>query len=103
MGLMAEGPKIWPNNVVEARPQTAAKTPWPSRGFSSIISAGAAAAAPIKQPAKTSGEGHMADTQAEPKLLLPQLKPFYDFAVPLAWPVIRIACGWNLPCTAGAR
>ena len=38
----------------------------------------------------------MADTQAEPKLLLPQLKPFYDFAIPLAWPVIRIACGWNL-------
>jgi putative oxidoreductase len=38
----------------------------------------------------------MADTQAEPKLLLPGLKPFYDFATPLAWPVIRIACGWNL-------
>ena len=38
----------------------------------------------------------MADTQAEPKLLLPQLKPFYDFAIPLSWPVIRIACGWNL-------
>ena len=38
----------------------------------------------------------MADTQAEPKLLLPQLRPFYDFAIPLAWPVIRIACGWNL-------
>ena len=38
----------------------------------------------------------MADTQAEPKLLLPQLKPFYDFAMPLAWPVVRIACGWNL-------
>src|SRR5882672_6848022 len=38
----------------------------------------------------------MADTQAEPKLLLPQLKPFYDFAIPLAWPVVRIAVGWNL-------
>ena len=38
----------------------------------------------------------MADTQADPKLLLPQLKPFYDSAIPLAWPVIRIACGWNL-------
>src|ERR1044071_6290586 len=38
----------------------------------------------------------MADTQAEPKLLLPQLKPFYDAAMPLAWPVVRIACGWNL-------
>jgi putative oxidoreductase len=38
----------------------------------------------------------MAYTQAEPKLLLPQLKPFYEFAMPLAWPVVRIACGWNL-------
>ena len=38
----------------------------------------------------------MADTQAEPKLLLPQLKPFYDSVIPLAWPIVRIAVGWNL-------
>jgi putative oxidoreductase len=38
----------------------------------------------------------MADIQAEPRPLLPNLKSFYDFAIPLAWPVIRIACGWNL-------
>lgn len=38
----------------------------------------------------------MTNPQAEPQLLLPQLRPFYDFAIPLAWPVIRIACGWNL-------
>jgi putative oxidoreductase len=38
----------------------------------------------------------MADAQAEPRPLLPFLKPFYDQAIPLAWPVIRIACGWNL-------
>jgi putative oxidoreductase len=38
----------------------------------------------------------MADTQAEPKLLLPQLKPFYNFAVPFSWLVIRCAVGWNL-------
>jgi len=38
----------------------------------------------------------MADTQAEPRPLLPFLKPFYDFVVPLAWPVVRVACGWNL-------
>ena len=38
----------------------------------------------------------MADTQAEPKLLLPQLQSFYNFVIPLAWPLIRIACGWNL-------
>jgi putative oxidoreductase len=38
----------------------------------------------------------MADTGAEPKLLLPQLQSFYDFVIPLAWPIIRIAAGWNL-------
>lgn len=38
----------------------------------------------------------MEDAQAEQKLLLPVLKPFYDFVVPLAWPVIRVAVGWNL-------
>ena len=37
-----------------------------------------------------------ADTQGAPRLLLPFLKPFYDCVIPLAWPVIRIACGWNL-------
>jgi putative oxidoreductase len=38
----------------------------------------------------------MADTQAEPKLLLPQLRPFYDFTGPLAWTIIRVACGFML-------
>ena len=38
----------------------------------------------------------MADTGAEPKLLLPQLQSFYDFVIPLAWPIVRIAAGWNL-------
>ena len=38
----------------------------------------------------------MADTGAEPKLVLPQLRSFYDFVIPLAWPIIRIAAGWNL-------
>jgi len=38
----------------------------------------------------------MADTGAEPKLVLPQLQSFYDFAIPLAWPIVRIAAGWNL-------
>ena len=38
----------------------------------------------------------MADTHAEPKLLLPRLKPFYDFAVPFSWLVVRTAIGWNL-------
>jgi putative oxidoreductase len=32
----------------------------------------------------------------EPKLLFAALQPFYDVAVPLAWPVVRIAVGWNL-------
>ena len=30
----------------------------------------------------------MADTQAEPKLLLPSLRPFYDCAAPLSWTII---------------
>ena len=38
----------------------------------------------------------MADTQSEPRLLLPFLKPFYDQVIPLSWLVIRVACGWNL-------
>jgi len=38
----------------------------------------------------------MSDVQAEPKPLIPALKPFYDWAVPLAWPLIRIVVGWNL-------
>ena len=31
-----------------------------------------------------------------PKLLVPGLKSFYDIAVPLAWPIVRVAVGWNL-------
>jgi putative oxidoreductase len=38
----------------------------------------------------------MADAQAEPKLLFPGLKSFYDFAVPFSWLVVRVAVGWNL-------
>ena len=36
----------------------------------------------------------MAD--AEPRPLFPALRPFYDFVLPLTWPLIRIAAGWNL-------
>ncbi|HEX9463754.1 MAG TPA: DoxX family protein [Alphaproteobacteria bacterium] len=35
-----------------------------------------------------------ADTSS--KLLVPALRPFYDVVVPLAWPLIRLAVGWNL-------
>jgi putative oxidoreductase len=38
----------------------------------------------------------MADTQAEPKLLLPQLKPFYECAAPWSWALVRFAVGLNL-------
>jgi putative oxidoreductase len=38
----------------------------------------------------------MPDTQTEPKLLLPQLQSFYDSVIPLAWPIVRIAIGFNL-------
>jgi putative oxidoreductase len=34
--------------------------------------------------------------EREPKLLFPRLESFYDLAIPLAWPIIRIAVGWNL-------
>jgi putative oxidoreductase len=43
------------------------------------------------------GEETMAeDIQAEPRLLIPALKPFYDQAIPLSWLIIRVAVGWNL-------
>ena len=38
----------------------------------------------------------MVDVHAEPRLLLPFLKPFYDKVIPLSWLVIRIGCGWVL-------
>jgi len=36
------------------------------------------------------------ETKHEPKLLFPGLKSFYEMAVPLAWPIVRVAVGWNL-------
>ena len=36
------------------------------------------------------------DVQAEPRPFLPFLKPFYDWAVPLAWPIVRLGAGWLL-------
>jgi putative oxidoreductase len=38
----------------------------------------------------------MAQTQSEPKLLLPFLQPFYDAVAPLSWLIIRVAVGSNL-------
>jgi putative oxidoreductase len=38
----------------------------------------------------------MAGTQAEPRLLIPALKPIYDAITPLSWLIIRVAVGWNL-------
>lgn len=38
----------------------------------------------------------MAEANAEPKLLLPALHPFYEFVRPLSWLIVRIAVGWNL-------
>jgi putative oxidoreductase len=32
----------------------------------------------------------------EPRRLLPFLDSFYAFVIPLAWPLVRIAIGWNL-------
>ena len=41
-------------------------------------------------------EKTMAEAHSEPKLLLPFLRPFYDVVIPLSWPIVRIAVGWNL-------
>src|ERR1700733_4632337 len=45
---------------------------------------------------KHAREEFMAETQTEPKLLLPFLRPFYDAVIPFSWLVVRIAVGWNL-------
>ena len=37
----------------------------------------------------------MAESEAEPKLLLPFLQPFYHTVIPLSWFVVRAAVGWN--------
>ena len=36
------------------------------------------------------------ETKPKSKLLFPGLESFYAVAVPLAWPIVRIAVGWNL-------
>ena len=38
----------------------------------------------------------MAKNAEEPRLLLPFIEPFYRVVVPLAWPLVRFAVGWNL-------
>jgi putative oxidoreductase len=35
----------------------------------------------------------MSNAQGEPKLLIPQLKPFYDAVEPLTWALIRLTVG----------
>ena len=35
----------------------------------------------------------MVDAEKEPRLLIPQLKPFYDWAAPLSWTLIRVTVG----------
>ncbi len=44
---------------------------------------------------KRGGEA-MRPSETEPKLVLPFLQPFYDFVIPLSWPIVRVAVGWNL-------
>jgi putative oxidoreductase len=38
----------------------------------------------------------MPDAEREPRPALPFLEPFYAVAIPLAWPLVRFAVGWNL-------
>jgi len=38
----------------------------------------------------------MSDASVEPRPLIPALEPFYAWVIPLAWPLVRVAVGWNL-------
>jgi putative oxidoreductase len=38
----------------------------------------------------------MTESEAEPKLLLPFLRPFYHWVLPWAWVLVRVGVGWNL-------
>jgi putative oxidoreductase len=38
----------------------------------------------------------MSDVSREPRAIIPFLQPFYDVVGPLAWPIVRIAAGWNM-------
>ena len=38
----------------------------------------------------------MDQREGSPNLFIPALQPLYDMAVPLAWALVRVACGWNL-------
>jgi putative oxidoreductase len=38
----------------------------------------------------------VAETEREPQPVLPFLKPFYAAVIPLAWPLVRVAVGWDL-------
>jgi len=38
----------------------------------------------------------MTDTGREPRALISALQPFYDVVTPLAWPIVRVAVGWNM-------
>jgi putative oxidoreductase len=40
--------------------------------------------------------GESRPVDAEPKLFLPSLQRFYDAVIPLSWPIVRLAVGWNL-------
>jgi len=41
------------------------------------------------------------ETKPKSKLLFPGLESFYAIAVPLAWPIVRIAVGWNFGARLG--
>jgi putative oxidoreductase len=38
----------------------------------------------------------MHETSSEPNPVLPFLQPFYAMVIPLAWPLVRVAVGWDL-------
>src|SRR3984957_16452868 len=64
------------------------------RAWTIELRSGAAAFYAARQSRPETEGTIMAD--AEPKLLLPALRPFYDAAIPLSWLIVRFAVGWNL-------
>src|ERR1700730_232159 len=45
---------------------------------------------------KPKGGDGVLEAAPEPKPFLSFLQPFYDRVIPLTWPLVRVAVGWNL-------
>src|SRR6202795_3495421 len=79
-------------NGLASRRSPSGATIVPKTGYK--VCSGAAAFYAAQKSRPETERTLMAD--AEPKLLLPILRPFYDAVVPLSWLIVRVAVGWNL-------